>query len=75
MTAKLEPKPGFDWNKVVWSKADVPPGALCSYCFSAIGEDDTPLRLWSPAGDAAQFCDHCMERWWGMTVFKEDGDG
>jgi hypothetical protein len=65
--AKLEPKPGFDWAKVTWGRPDSPPSVLCSYCSAVIGKDEVPLMMWKDDGHAAQFCDACMERWWGMT--------
>jgi hypothetical protein len=41
---------------------------LCSYCSAGIGEDDVPLILWGPDGSVAQFCDACMQRWWGLDT-------
>lgn len=66
----LQPKPGFDWRRVAWSRRQ---SALCSYCFAAIGEDDVPLILFAD-DKAAQFCDGCMAKWWGMQSFKPEGD-
>lgn len=63
----MQPKPGFNWDLVAWGRPDSPVSAVCSYCFTAIGEDDVPLRLMAEDGRAAQFCDACMARWWGMT--------
>jgi hypothetical protein len=67
MTA-LKPKHGFDWNHVAWGKPDSPRSALCSYCSAKIGEDDVPLIMWTDDSHAAQFCNACMEKWWGITV-------
>lgn len=78
MTARLEPKPGFDWSRVTWGKADSPVSALCSYCSAGIGEDDMPIRVWRQDGSAAQFCDACAARWWGLKSYdgerKADGN-
>jgi hypothetical protein len=63
---KLEPKPGFDWGHVAWGRPDSPRSVLCSYCSARIGKDDMPLRLWQADGHAAQFCDHCQRRWFGL---------
>jgi len=30
--------------------------------------------MWAESGHAAQFRDACMEKWWGMTGAKADGD-
>jgi hypothetical protein len=40
--------------------------ALCSYCSAAIGKDEVPLIMWKNDGHAAQFCDDCMRKWWGL---------
>ena len=69
----LKPKAGFDWNKVAWGRPDSPRSALCSCCFTAIGEHDVPLILWNKEGWTAQFCDACMRDWWGLETF-EGGD-
>ena len=68
MTTTLQPKPGFDWNHVTWGKPNSVRSALCSYCSAGIGEDDVPLILWKDDGHAAQFCDACMAKWWGMGL-------
>ena len=62
----MRPRPGFDWGRVAWGRPDSPRSAVCSYCFAAIGEDDVPLIMWSADGHAAQFCDACVERWFGF---------
>jgi hypothetical protein len=70
---KLEPKAGFDWDRVTWGRPDSPVSALCSYCSASIDEDDVPLRMWAyKAGHAAQFCRQCQRRWWGMTDDAEE---
>jgi hypothetical protein len=66
LSFQLEPLPGFDWAKVTWGRPDSPRSALCSYCSAVIPEDSVPLIMWKSDGHAAQFCDACMERWWGM---------
>lgn len=71
MTLKLEPRAGFDWGRVAWGRPDSPVSAVCSYCFAAIGDDDTPLRLMAKDGHAAQFCDACMRAWWGLESSRE----
>lgn len=70
----IHPKPGFDWSRVAWGRPDSPVSAVCSYCFAAIGENDIPLRLSSEDGHAAQFCDACMEKWWGFQRCEEIHD-
>jgi hypothetical protein len=67
----MQPRKGFDWNHVSWGKPDSPRSALCSYCSAAIGEDDVPLIMWSNNGHAAQFCDDCMRKWWGMGEIND----
>jgi hypothetical protein len=62
----LEPKPGFDWGHVTWGRPDSPRSVLCSYCSASIGEDDMPMRVWKGDGHAAQFCDACIDKWWGF---------
>ena len=66
MSFQLEPKPGFDWDRVTWGRPDSPRSALCSYCSAVIREDEVPLIMWKGDGHAAQFCDACMKQWWGM---------
>lgn len=69
---RLEPLPGFDWNRVAWGKPDSPRSAVCSYCFTSIGEDDeVPLILWTDDGHVAQFCAGCQREWWGMESYDE----
>jgi hypothetical protein len=63
----LQPRKGFDWNHVSWGRPDSPMSALCSYCSAAIGKDEVPLIMWKGDGHAAQFCDDCMRKWWGMS--------
>ena len=63
---QLEPKPGFDWDRVTWGRPDSPRSALCSYCSAVIPEDCVPLIMWKADGHAAQFCDDCQAKWWGM---------
>jgi hypothetical protein len=61
----LKPAPGFDWNHVAWGRPESPPSALCSYCSAGIDEDDVPLIMFRADGHAAQFCDACIEKWFG----------
>ncbi len=65
MAVTIQPKPGFNWNLVTWSKPDSSIAPLCSYCFSGIGEDEVPLMMWHEGGHAAQFCKQCQAKWWG----------
>jgi hypothetical protein len=65
---KLTPKPGFDWRKVTWGRPDSPVSALCSYCSAAIHEDEMPLRVWKEDGHAAQFCEKCQAKWFGLEA-------
>jgi hypothetical protein len=69
--AELQPKDGFDWDKVTWGRPDSPPSVLCSYCSAVLPEDDgewadPPLMMWKADGHAAQFCADCQWKWWGM---------
>jgi len=66
MTMKLAPRLGFDWSKINWGEPDAPPSALCSLCSSGIDEDEVPLMMWSRDGHAAQFCEACQRKWWGL---------
>jgi hypothetical protein len=66
LTFMLQPNPGFDWSKVTWGRPDSPRSALCSYCSAVIPEDSVPLIMWQADGHAAQFCDECQIKWWGM---------
>ena len=70
----IAPLPGFDWKRITWGRPDSPVSALCSYCSAAIGDDDVPLRMWNKEGFAAQFCDACQRRWFGMETFDEESD-
>lgn len=67
----LKPRPGFDWNHISWGRPDSPRSALCSYCSAMIGSDDVPLILTCDSGFVAQFCNGCMSKWWGFTIFED----
>lgn len=71
----LEPKEGFDWDRLTWGRPDSFVSVLCSYCSASIGDDDLPLRLWRADGSAVQFCDDCQRRWWGMESYDEGNAG
>jgi len=62
----IRPGLGFKWEHVAWGKPDSVRSAVCSYCFTAIGEDDVPLILSKEDGHVAQFCDGCQIKWWGL---------
>ena len=74
MTNKLAPLPGFKWSRVVWGRPDSPSSVLCSYCQAHISADAVPLILWRLDGSAAQFCDVCQEKWWGVERFEDEPD-
>jgi hypothetical protein len=59
---RAQVKPGFDWRRVTWGKADSPPRKLCCYCHGALPE--VPLMLWREDGAGVSFCDDCVEQWW-----------
>jgi hypothetical protein len=65
-SVQLKPKEGFDWAKVTWGRPDSVPTVLCSYCSASLPEDDVPLIMWKGDGHAAQFCETCQKRWWGL---------
>jgi hypothetical protein len=65
---KIEPKPGFDWGRVAWGAPDSRVRPFCSYCHGALDDESVPLILSRSDGSAAQFCDVCMQRWWGSTL-------
>jgi hypothetical protein len=60
--ATITTKPGFDWGKVAWGRADSP---MRPYCHGKIDDDDVPLMVWRKDGSMAQFCDSCIETWFG----------
>jgi hypothetical protein len=68
----LEPKAGFDWGRVAWGRPDSPRSPLCSYCSAALDEDAVPLCMWTSDGRAAQFCDDCQEKWFGLDSVEEE---
>lgn len=70
--AGLSPKRGFNWDRVTWGRPDSPRSVLCSYCSTAIGDDDVPLVMWTSENYAAQFCEACQATWWGMVGYKDD---
>jgi hypothetical protein len=63
---QLQPRDGFDWARVAWGRPDSPRSELCSYCFAKIDDDTVPLMLTTETGYVCQFCDQCMQRWWGF---------
>jgi ribosomal protein L24E len=74
--ANLSPLPGFDWKRVTWGRPDSPRSALCSYCSAVIsdGDGEVPLIMWKNDGHAAQFCDVCQRKWWGLESFPDEDD-
>jgi hypothetical protein len=72
----LRPLPGFNWQMVAWGGPDEPRTEHCSYCGDKLPTEDeepefVPLILWNENGWVAEFCDHCMERRFGMRGFRE----
>lgn len=67
--ASVQPRAGFDWAHIAWGRPDSPVSALCSYCSAGIQERSCPLRLYRSDGRAAQFCDDCQRKWWGVETF------
>ena len=78
MSATLQPRPGFDWNKVNWGGPDQTRTDRCSYCGDPFPDelesDFVPLMLWNREGWAAEFCEHCQAAWWGIETFPEPPD-
>ena len=75
MTA-LRPLPGFNWLNVAWGGPDEPRTLVCSYCGDTLPTEDedpafVPLILCNADGWVAEFCDHCMGRWFGMRGFSD----
>ena len=70
----IHPKPGFDWNHVTWGRPDAVRSALCSYCSASIPDDSVPLMMWKDDGHAAQFCDACQLKWWGLRSYDGPAD-
>jgi len=68
----LEPRDGFNWSRVIWSRPDASPSVLCSYCSAVLPEHAVPLILFKAAGDTAQFCRDCQVRWWGFQLDDDD---
>lgn len=60
MQTRLRMRKGFDWTRVVWTRPDSPPPAVCSYCSGALS--DVPLMMWNSRGACISFCDDCVER-------------
>jgi hypothetical protein len=74
MTFPLTPRPGFNPLLIRWGGPDEFVDENCSYCDQPIGEEEVPLRMWNEQHWTAQFCEHCMEVWFGMHSALEDGD-
>jgi hypothetical protein len=62
----LRPKQGFDWLAVSWGGPDQQRTDKCSYCEAPLKPDDVPLILWNEQGWCAEFCEACVQRWWGF---------
>jgi hypothetical protein len=62
----LSPRPGFNWTAVSWGGPDEPRTDKCSYCDAPLSEDEVPLILWNNDGWAAEFCEACQRKWWGL---------
>lgn len=77
MSATLQPRPGFDWNKVNWGAPDQTRTDRCSYCGDPFPDDESdfcPLILGNREGWVAEFCEHCQAAWWGTETFPEPAD-
>jgi hypothetical protein len=79
MTAKISPRPGFEWSAVNWGAPDQPRTDRCSYCEASFPDDDEdpgfiPLILSNAEGWVAEFCDDCQRRWWGIERYDDDDD-
>jgi hypothetical protein len=46
-------------ERIVWSRPDNVPPALCSICHGAL--PDVPFQLWLQNGSAAALCDPCAD--------------
>jgi hypothetical protein len=62
----LKPRAGFNWTQVSWGGPDERRTDKCSYCDAPLTEDEVPLILWNNDGWAAEFCEACQRRWWGL---------
>lgn len=68
----LQPRPGFDWGRVYWSRRVRP---TCSYCRRAFNVNEFPLRLFRNNGETgAAFCQECQKTWWGIEGFDDLDD-
>ena len=56
-----------DWRRVAWGAPDSPQRDLCAYCHCKLDDDSVPLMIWKPDGSMAQFCDECVEKYWGAS--------
>jgi hypothetical protein len=68
----LKPSAGFDWSHVTWGRPDSPRSVLCSYCSASLGDESVPLVMWKDDGHAAQFCDACQRKWFGLESFDNE---
>ena len=68
---KLEPRPGFNWGRVVWFHGH---SEMCSYCLKPIPDHVVPLILFSDNGLAAYFGDCCMVEWFGFEPMPPEPD-
>jgi hypothetical protein len=60
---QLKMKPGFEWSRVLWRTRQ---SDFCSYCPARIEEDHVPIMLFRGDGHAAQLCDDCIEKYFGI---------
>ena len=59
MIARMDKPRVFDWRRIKWGGPRDGVARQCSYCGAPIGDDDTPLRLWTAEGWSATFGSCC----------------
>lgn len=67
----LSPRNGFDWLLVQWGAPDQRRSQTCCYCEAPMGNDEIPLTLWNDMGWAAEFCEACQRKYWGIGYLEQ----
>ena len=55
-------KLSLDSPAIHWKGPNQTPPDRCSFCDAPIGQDDTPLSMWTTDGFCASFCDACVDQ-------------
>lgn len=72
-TSRVEPKDGFEWEKVNWTTPSISANPPCSYCDAEIPKDSAPFVIYGVnarwESTQATFCNTCADQWFGVKSY------